>query len=248
MNGYRENPKTAKSGIKCCIPQTVPQCPFACPDCFYQSGRSYLEPLNFNVPNMPDAEEADGRVIRVNDGHDSSYQYDLCMKATADFPHKFYNTSWPMHLERFDAPVVLTLNPGKATDKTFHKVDPIPRQLMMVRFRTNAWNLDMLAEAIEYYAPREIAVILTFMAYHEMASVPETHRHLYVERKRTMNSYVAISTEAWRDICRGFEGHKHELWIHTCGKVEGASGGTACRHCGNCLREYFAANERMKSW
>jgi hypothetical protein len=245
---YKENPKTKGSGIKCCIPQTVPKCPYNCADCFYQSGRSYLEPLNDSIPNMPTAEEAEGCVIRVNDGHDSSFQPDRCMRLTADFPHKFYNTSWPKKLAFFDAPVVLTVNPGKLTDKGWHKVEPIPRQLMMVRFRTNLWNMDNLEQVIEHYASRDIAVIMTWMAYHEIDAIPEDHRQAYVERKRTLNSYFAIRTEVWRDVCMTFDGHPHELWIHSCGKVEGQSGGTACRHCGNCLREYFAATERMKSW
>jgi len=50
---YKENPKTKGSGIICCIPQTG-ICPQKCDDCFFQSGRSYLEPLVDNLPNMPD--------------------------------------------------------------------------------------------------------------------------------------------------------------------------------------------------
>ncbi len=49
---YKENPKTKGSGIICCIPQTG-LCLMKCKDCFFQSGRSYLEPLEENLPNMP---------------------------------------------------------------------------------------------------------------------------------------------------------------------------------------------------
>ena len=41
---YIENPKTKGSGIIACIPQKG-LCPNKCEDCFFQSGRSYLEPL-----------------------------------------------------------------------------------------------------------------------------------------------------------------------------------------------------------
>ena len=69
---YKENPKTKNSGILCCIPQTG-KCPQGCEDCFFQSGRSYLEPLDENLPNMPTIEEAKNRLIRVNaDGNDSN--------------------------------------------------------------------------------------------------------------------------------------------------------------------------------
>lgn len=54
---YKENPKTKGSGIIACIPQTG-VCPNKCEDCFFQSGRSYLEPLEENLPNMPTVEMA----------------------------------------------------------------------------------------------------------------------------------------------------------------------------------------------
>jgi hypothetical protein len=68
---YIENPKFKGSGILACIPQTG-KCPNNCTDCFFQSGRSYLEPLEQNLPNMPPIELASTQVVRVNDGHDSN--------------------------------------------------------------------------------------------------------------------------------------------------------------------------------
>jgi len=53
---YKENPKTKGSGILCAIPQTG-RCPMQCSDCFFQSGRSFLEPLDENLPNMPEFHE-----------------------------------------------------------------------------------------------------------------------------------------------------------------------------------------------
>ena len=51
---YKENPKTKGSGIICCIPQKG-TCPNNCEDCFFQSGRSYLEPLSENLPRVKNA-------------------------------------------------------------------------------------------------------------------------------------------------------------------------------------------------
>ena len=48
------NPKTKGSGILTCIPQTG-ICPNNCEDCFFQGGRSYLEPLSKNLPDHDDA-------------------------------------------------------------------------------------------------------------------------------------------------------------------------------------------------
>jgi len=77
---YIENPKTKGSGIICCIPQAG-ECPIHCDDCFFQSGRSYLEPLDVNLPNLPSKEESQGRVVRVNDGNDSNNDREAVMAA-----------------------------------------------------------------------------------------------------------------------------------------------------------------------
>jgi hypothetical protein len=236
---YKFNPKTQGSGIITAIPQTG-TCPNKCEDCFFQSGRSYLEPLSENLPNIPSFEQAMGRVIRVNDGNDSNVNRNLVMNAVKDFPMRFYNTALPANIQQFDAPVVLTLNPGKLTDSDFHKIN-IPTNLMFVRIRVNTWNLDTVVRpAIEYYSSREVPVVLTFMAYYE--EKPNMGDD-YIHRKRTLNSYYAITTEAWRRIMKEFEDN---IWVYSCGKIEGEKGKTSCRYCGNCIREYFATMERMR--
>ncbi|MCK9436758.1 MAG: hypothetical protein M0Q12_06075 [Synergistaceae bacterium] len=237
---YKENPKTAGSGIVCCIPQTG-VCPIKCDDCFFQGGRSYLEPLADNLPNMP-AGYCARNVVRVNDGNDSNNKSDLVMEETKHYPMKFYNTSISKDIERFNAPVVLTLNPGKMTDCDIHILYPIPKNLMFVRVRTNTWNLGLVRRAIEYYAENDIAVVLTFMAYYSLESIPEEHRSKYIYRKRTLNSYYAITTEAWRSVMQNFE---DEIRVYSCGKMEGEKGKTSCKYCGNCLREYFATQDKM---
>ena len=240
---YIENPKTKGSGILCCIPQTG-TCPNECEDCFFQSGRSYLEPLEDNLPNIPQ-NSRQFNVIRVNDGNDSNIGRNKVFKETSKFPMKFFNTSIP-ELEAFDDPVVLTINPSTMTDESFHKV--WAKNLMFVRFRANGWNLNLAMEAVQFYAEREVPVVMTFMAYHAIASappIPSDFANFYIFRKRTLNSYWAITTHAWRQFMARWQGSPNEKWVYSCGKIEGEMGTTSCRFCGNCLREYFATMERL---
>jgi len=238
---YIENPKTKGSGILTCIPQ-IGKCPVGCEDCFFQSGRSYLEPLEDNLPNIPSEEMAVGRVIRVNDGNDSNSARTVVVGRCQKFPMRFYNTSIPRELGKFDAPVVVTVNPNYMTDVNFYGIDPIPKNLMFVRVRVNTWNLGIVESAVDYYSKREVSVVLTFMAYYA-GKIPDEHQKNYVFRKRTVNSYWAITTQAWEDVMARY---KYNIWVYSCGKIEGEKGTTSCRHCGNCLREYFATMEKLR--
>lgn len=239
---YKENPKTKYSGIKCVIPQKG-RCPNNCEDCFFQSGRSFLEPLEENLPNLIPKEEAKGTIIRVNDGNDSNVGFETVIENTKNYKDKFYNTAIPYGLEKFEAPVVLTINPAKMTDTSFYKLDPIPDNLMYVRIRTNTWNLDKVVKpAVSYYAPKNVPIVLTFMAYFS-TPIPEGHEDNYVFRKRTLNSYWAITTKAWEEIMELF---KYNIYVYSCGKIEGELGSTKCVRCGNCIREYYATKTRMR--
>jgi hypothetical protein len=258
---YIPNPKTQGSGIISCIPQSG-RCPNNCEDCFFQSGRSYLEPLDKNLPNIPPIDmDLRYRVVRVNDGNDSNVNRECVIETTKHFPMKFFNTAIPFRLKEFKHPVVLTLNPGEMTDTMFHKLEHIPKNLMFVRVRTNTWNIDTVVDkAIEYYTSNEVPVVLTFMAYFNETKIPDRdaifsfvrHDHgseiiqnckdHYMYRKRTLNPYWAIRTDAWREVMRMYEDNK---WVSSCGKIEGEKGTTACRFCGNCIREYFATMERI---
>lgn len=234
---YKENPKTKGSGITCAIPQAG-LCPNKCKDCFFQSGRSYLEPIEENTPNLPSALEALGRVIRVNDGNDSHNEMELVLKRTGMYAMRFYNTSCPDDLEKYNAPVVLTINPGAKTDADFHRIESPPPNLMFARFRTNTWNLSICDQAVEWYSDRQVPIVLTFMAYNNAEDV----RHpswFYSYRKRTLNQYHAITTDGWTYVMNRY---RYNRWVYSCGREGVASG---CRFCGNCLREYFATMERL---
>jgi hypothetical protein len=235
---YRENPKTKGSGIICAIPQTG-ECPVKCDDCFFQSGRSFLEPIAENLPNVPDF-CTDGYVVRMNDGNDSNVDRDKVLAEAARHREVFFNTSIAHDLEGFPGPVVLTLNPGRKTDTKIHLLDPIPKNLMMVRFRTNLWNRWLLDQAVQHYTPHGIPVNLTFMAYYT-ETIPVQYRQYYHYRQRTMNSYWVLKPEVWDTVIQQY---RDNPLVQTCGKDATTY---ACRHCGGCLREYFACKVRMQA-
>jgi len=239
---YVENPKTKGSGILCAIPQKT-KCPIKCKDCFFQSGRSYLEPLADNLPNMPSPSMANagGYVVRMNDGNDSNIEKQTVIDAAWDYNDVFYNTS--INDLNFPGPVVLTINPSVITDTNFIMAKDPPKNLMFVRFRVNTWNVKLANDAILYYTTRKIPVVLTFMAYHSQESIPKGDRSFYPLQKRTSNEYYAISAGAWEIVMMRW---RNNDLVFSCGKFgcvgHGASG---CRYCGVCLREYHATKTRI---
>ena len=233
------------SGMLACIPQKG-TCPNMCEDCFFQSGRSFLEPLHENTPNMPPLRITKDRVIRINDGNDSNIDSLSVIRKTLKYEMKFYNTSIPDNLEKFPAPVVLTINPGKMTDIDYYVLAPIPKNLMFVRIRAKLWNISkVIRPAITYYTEKEVPVVLTFMAYYDSADkIPLVFQASYSLKKRTLNEYYCIDTQPWEEIMSLF---RHNKWVYSCSKIEGELGTHACHRCGNCLREYFYTMEKLRS-
>jgi len=235
--GYIENPKTKDSGIVCAIPQAG-ECPMKCEECFFQSGRSFLEPLDKNLPNLPLPTKVVNNVVRINDGNDSNVQRERVEEVAKCYNNYFFNTSMNKDLAGFPGPVVLTVNPAKMTDKSFHKVDPIPPNLMYARVRVNTWNLDAVVKpAVEYYTSQGVPVIFTFMAYYT-SEPPEGHKRNYEWKKRTLNSYWVLVDYVENAIMWSF---KDNPLVYSCGY----HGTHECKRCGNCLREYFATKQRM---
>lgn len=236
MSKYKWNPKVKGSGIITAIPQSG-ACPNNCADCFFQSGRSYLEPLTENLPHLPPKGYDKGRVVRVNDGNDSNVDKAAVIKAAARFGDCFFNTAIP-NLD-FPGPVVLTVNPAKMTDGDFHKIESPPPNLMYVRIRVNTWNIETVVKpAVDFYASRKVPVVLTYMAYYNEA-VPECHAVSYEWQKRTKNSYWVLNRKAQKEIEEIFADNP---LVYVCGY----KGQHACVRCGNCLREYYATKERIK--
>lgn len=205
---------------------------------FFNGGRSYLEPLEENTPHIPSAEEAKGKIVRLNDGNDSNVQRELVEEIAQHYDNYFFNTSIPKNLEGFSGPVVLTLNPDEMTDKSFYKLDKIPNNLMFVRIRVNSWNTEVVEEAINYYVGRNVMCVLTFMAYYE-TPIPEHNKCFYEWKQRTTNSYWCIKQEFIDNFMKKYI---RNLYVDCCTK----KGEYSCRFCGNCLREFYACKERMQ--
>jgi hypothetical protein len=241
---YKPNPKLMGSGVIGAIPHSG-RCTVGCKDCFFQSGRSYLEPLEMNLPNMPTLEDVGNQIVRVNDGNDSNNDPDMVMKACALYPNKFYNTSMPWGLEDFDAPVVLTVNPSTKTDTTIQIVYPIPSNLLYVRVRTNMWNLEKVVDGVvEYYAQNwQVPVLLTMMAYHDDKDIPEKYKEFYTYRKRTLNEYWALTKEGMKEILHRY---KHLKNVYLCGNESTWPDQTSCKHCQKCKKLYNKHTDMRK--
>jgi hypothetical protein len=234
---YIENPKTRGSGILCAIPQSR-SCPMRCADCFFQSGRSYLEPLADNLPNVPTQAQAAGKIVRMNDGNDSNVDREVVEGAARSFPNVFFNTAIPVRLGDFPGPVVFTSNPGKRTDgKAMLLADP-PQNIMFVRARVNTWNAETVLAIVDHYTTRGIVVVLTFMAYYTQ-DIPDAHRSYYAVKKRTINSYWVITDAAYAEIVARY---KHNRLVTTCGADNNTY---SCVSCGVCSREYKTSKERI---
>lgn len=237
INNWVQNPKVKGSGIIACIPQAG-LCPHGCEDCFFQSGRSYLEPLKENLPYVPLVGISIGRVVKMNDGNDSNIERDLVEKTAERYENVFFNTASPHRLGGYPAPVVFTVNMGKMTDTGFHKLKKIPDNLMFVRVRVNSWNVsDVVIPAVEYYTEKGVVVVLTYMAYYT-ATIPPIYIEDYKWKKRTLNSYYVLREERQE----GIEGlFNRDPIVYSCGY----KGQYACTFCGNCIREYYNTMERL---
>ena len=232
------NPKLRGSGIISCIPQKG-FCPNGCKDCFFQSGRSYLEPLDKNLPHIAPTELAEGRIVRMNDGNDSNVNRKLVEETSKKYKDVFFNTAIMKDIGDFPGPAVVTVNMGDKTDTEFDKYEGVPPDnLMFVRIRTNTWNMDTVVKpAVEYYTRRGVAVVLTYMAYYT-EDLPEGEAEKYTWAKRTTNSYWVLNKEAKKGIEDFFE---ENPLVYSCGY----KGQSICSYCGTCTREYYNAKERM---
>lgn len=243
MNEYQINPKTKGSKVLCCVPQHG-RCPVKCSNCFFQpnketgKSRAYLGENYEFTPNIPPNNIIEDNIIRVNDCNDSNNNKKLVIETTKNFKKKFFNTSIPKNLEEFIDPVVLTVNPAKMTDKSFHKLNPIPKNLMFVRARVNTWNVKLIDKIVNYYSENNIYIILTFMAYYE-TNIPKTHEVFYSYRKRTLNSYWVINPECWNMIS---ERYKENKYVKTCG-LDALH--FSCTDCRNCENLYYEIMQRL---
>ena len=241
------NPKLIGSGLVDCVPQTG-KCPHNCDSCFYNLGfyRSIDEPL------IPSIEESNDKIVRMNSGHDSALQKDLVLETSSKYKDVFFNTSTTDL--NFPGPVVMTANPARLTDKSFHKIKNIPKNLMFVRARVNLWNTDVVRDIIEYYQSK-VPVVLTYMRYYDQESIPDgtfyfdcgeaKYKDLYTLKKHILRDYYSLSSD---DTRNDFNRYITEYLICSNNIYKcGSHWSSLCFSCGNCIREYYNTKERMKS-
>jgi len=234
------NPKTDGSGIIGCTPQAG-ACPRQCPDCYFQESHFYTE-----VPYIPSIEDAEGRVVRMNDGNDSNHERSLVVRTASKFKDVFFNTSYPTFgftTNGIPRPVVFTVNPGNMTDVDFYRVDYDP-SIMFVRFRLNLWNVEVAEECVVYYTrylEPAIPVVMTYMRYLKEDSIPPSYRIRYTRMKHISNEYFSMRSSLARylDFTNKFGDYRN---VYCCGSRRS----DLCKDCGVCLREYFAAKERLR--
>ncbi len=216
-----ENPKLKGSNIIDAIPQTG-ECPLGCAECFYNGGRFYRTQ---DKPLLPIIEEAANKIVRVNSGDDSNINRQAVIKATVQYPHKFYNTSLPNF--DFPAPVVFTCN-----GRSLILVKKGLENLMFVRVRTSIFDLDTVDKAVQHYAVKhKIPVVLTFMRYYSEESIPKEYRQYFEHKQHVLNSYYCHTIEAHLQVLTRYKG----LGVRMCGTPVSSF----CVDCRNCELLYW---------
>lgn len=239
MNG---NPKLEGTNIIDCIPQTG-QCPMGCDECFYNDGGFYRTK---GAPLFPCKQEAEGKIVRVNSGHDSNVDKGMVIETTKYYKDKFYNTSIP----RFDfpGPVVFTCN-GRSTDDWFHMVtsELHQRMIMFVRVRLNYWNTRLASTALGSYLFRwDIPVVLTPMRYKHEESIPFSYREAYERKTHVLpsNQWWCPSKEVWdvwKDWTESVRRDEGKV-LYFCGSYDSP----LCKDCGNCEGLYERWKEEFR--
>jgi len=234
LNPDIKNPKLEGSGIIECIPQ-IGNCPNECLECYYNGGGFFT---NKKAPLIPTLEEASDKIVRVNSGHDSNLQKELVLKTTEKYPKKFYNTSIPNF--EFPAPVVFTCN-GRDTDFSAMMVVKDLKNVMMVRFRANLWNFDLLDEVVSFYTRQHgVPVTITFMRYTDLANIPPKYRSYYEMRKSILNFYYSLSSEERSRIVEKYpepmeeDSNFSKRQVGMCGTLESSY----CKDCLRCIWAY----------
>lgn len=203
-----------------CIPQTN-ECPLRCPECFYNGVRFYR---TLDKPLMPLLEDVKDKIVRINSGHDSNINRKQVIEATKQFPFKFYNTSLPNF--NFPAPVVFTCNGRKLL-----LVEKGLENVMFVRVRTSIFDMENVEKAVNFYLKRGVPVVLTFMRYYHVKSIPEEYRKFFTFKKHVLNSYYCHTLEAHLQVLERFKG----TGVRMCGTLTSS----LCVDCCNCEFLYW---------
>lgn len=230
-----------------CIPQTG-FCPIDCSECYYNREGAFYRELNTSL--IPTLEEAKGKIVRINSGHDSNLLTEEQLELTGQYPDRFYCTSLP-RIDKFDAPVQLTIN-GRDTDETYYSPTDIFRDipthyilknpfwnLMLVRFRVNTWNLKLCKQAIdEWTKEHSVPFLLTDMRYYHKELIKEPHYYNY--GKHILNEYWKLNDEGLKKVLE-LTKYPNVFW---CGNP--FTGSTLCKDCMLCEILYMKIYMKTK--
>jgi len=233
------NPKMDGSGLVECIPQTG-LCPNDCEHCFYNGEQWYR---TREEPLLPSVEEAVGKVVRMNSGHDSNIEREKVLAVAGVYRHVFMNTS----IAEFDFglnpwtgvpyPVVFTCN---GREPLF--VD-VPPHVMYVRVRAKSWDLCEQDDVVDHYVNQGAVVVLTWMNYPVREAIPDMVMASgdYEERVHVANRYWRMTPSAMLDTLGEHLHMRSAELVRTCGTLWSSM----CKDCGNCETLYWETLRRL---
>jgi len=228
-----KNPKMKGTELLDCIPQTG-QCPIGCAECFYNSD-GWFRTKDLPLIPLEDDPALAGKVVRMNSGHDSNIERERVIEQAIKYPNFFFNTSVPKF--DFPGPVVFTCNGKPAVgerapaDSKAILTEEV-ENLMFVRFRMNTWNKKLADSVVHWYTTRGIPVVITFMRYLNLDSIPVEERENYEWKKHVTNDYHSLKQKARDEIMARWASN---VLVYSCGM----SDSSFCKDCGNCFYLYW---------
>lgn len=230
----KRNPKQIDTILYDCVPQHGP-CPNNCNQCYYN--------LCFHAghePLIPEPRDVAGGIIRMNSGHDSNIEKKLVLETAKMYKDVFFNTS-ACDLN-FPGPIVLTANPEEESFKTHIGADyNVTNNLMFVRLRVSALNLDHVLTIAETWTKYAVPVVLTLMRYHTLEDVPKGGDVFYENALSVEHNWWVPTLAFWRVVTTRNRFQSNRL-IHTCGSHKSH----LCKDCGLCESYYRITKKRLE--
>ncbi len=228
----KRNPKQVGSMLFDCVPQHGP-CPNNCNQCYYnECFYAGHEPL------IPEPRDVAGGIVRMNSGHDSNLEKPLVLETAKLYKDVFFNTSL-LNLE-FPGPVVLTANPNEVEEPAGY-APLIYDNLMFVRFRVYAVNLDVVLHNAEYWTNHGVPVVLTLMRYRTQDDIPKGFSDHYENKLHIEHNWWVPNSIFWTKITMKSQFQINRL-MQTCGSYESH----LCCDCGLCECYYRITKKRLE--
>ncbi len=229
----KRNPKQVGTILYDCVPQKGP-CPNNCNQCYYnECFYAGHEPL------IPEPRDVVGGIVRMNSGNDSNNEKELVLETAKQYKDVFFNTSIPHY--KFPGPVVFTANREEELLATYVLPPVIPMNLMFVRMRTSAMNLDRVLDEATEWTQRNIPVVLTLMRYRDIGDILEGFGMYYENEPFVDHAWWLPTKNFWSAIVSRSKFQVNRL-IHTCGSYSSH----LCKDCGLCECYYRITKKRLE--